>query len=278
MLDRLIDFVYKYYVSPIIHDSGYNPVNTLTWGIILVLSLFGVLRLLDKLDVDIDKRLIYSLIPFIYVGSSLRVVEDAEILSAPLSYILITPLIYFLIALLVILALLVGYFLNKKFGSDKKKIVLFSGLIYSVITSVLLINFGLKNPVNLSVPLKVISYSLIVFTPIFLAEDLLHISNLLSEKIYILIFYVHVFDASSTFVGYGLGATEKHVVPSFFINLTGTAAVMYPLKISIIFFTIYIVDSVFREGEDLGVLTLLALLVLGLAPGLRNTLRLTLGV
>ncbi|PTD93561.1 hypothetical protein C9439_07110, partial [archaeon SCG-AAA382B04] len=45
MIESVWDFIHRYYIYPIIHDSGYNPVNTLTWAVILVLSLFGILKL-----------------------------------------------------------------------------------------------------------------------------------------------------------------------------------------------------------------------------------------
>jgi len=33
------NFIYQYYINPIIYDTGYNPVNTITWAIILGLRL-----------------------------------------------------------------------------------------------------------------------------------------------------------------------------------------------------------------------------------------------
>lgn len=277
MFEAISDFIYKYYISPIIHDSGYNSVNTVTWAIILLISLFGILKLLDKLDIRIDRRFIYSLIPFIYVGSSFRVIEDAEIASPPLKYLLITPLIYFLIAAIVISSLILGYYLKNRDIIDEKQMVLISGSLISVFNSIILVNFGLNHTINYLVPIKIISLAIAVFIPLYFAIKVLPI-DLLKNKLYSLILGVHLFDASSTFIGYSLGATEKHVVPTFFINLTGTAAVMYPLKIITILFALWIILKVFEEEEQLGKLTLLVLLVLGLAPALRNTLRLTLGV
>ncbi len=278
MFETIVDFVYKYYIYPITHDSGYNPVNTITWAIILVLSLFGVLKLLDYLDVKIDSELVYALIPFIYVGSSLRVIEDAEIVSPPFKYLLITPLIYFLIAFFVILSLVMGYFLAKKTNFSKKEIVFGSGILISIINSIFLINYGLNHTINSWVPIKIFAIAIMVVTVVFLLLKYLKISFLFKNFLYPTILGFHLFDATSTFVGYRYGAKEKHVVPTFFINLTNTSAVMYPLKVLTILFALWLTDSVFREEEDLKTITLLTLLVLGLAPGLRNTLRLTLGV
>jgi len=70
---------------------------------------------------------------------------------------------------------------------------------------------------------------------------------------------------------------EKHVVPTFFINLVGTAAIMFPLKLLVLLPVLYMIDKSMGE-PSLRNLTRLALITLGLAPAVRNTLRLALGV
>ena len=97
MTEALRQFAETYYAHPITHDTGYNLVNTLTWALLLVACLFLTFKLLKKLDVKIDPRFIAAVSPYIIVGASLRVMEDAELFSPPLSYLLITPLIFFLV-------------------------------------------------------------------------------------------------------------------------------------------------------------------------------------
>jgi len=93
-----------------------------------------------------------------------------------------------------------------------------------------------------------------------------------------MILYAHMLDASSTYVGMDwFGYYEKHVVPTFLIDLVGTAAIMYPLKLLILLPLLKIIDS-YIEDPSLRNLTKLTLITLGLAPALRNTLRLALGV
>jgi uncharacterized membrane protein len=85
-------------------------------------------------------------------------------------------------------------------------------------------------------------------------------------------------DASSTYIGVDwFGYYEKHVVPTYLIDLTGTAAIMYPLKLLVLLPLLSIIDK-YIEDKSLLNLTKLALIVLGLAPAIRNTLRLTLGI
>jgi uncharacterized membrane protein len=86
-------------------------------------------------------------------------------------------------------------------------------------------------------------------------------------------------DASSTYVGVDwFDYTEKHVLPTFLIDLAGTALVMYPLKLLILIPVLVLIDDALRDDPSLKNLTKLALLTLGLAPALRNTIRLTLGI
>ena len=107
-------FIRHYYINPIVYDTEYNPVDTITYAIILGLCLFGVLRLLKKLDVKIDERFILATSPYIILGSVLRVAEDAEIFEAPIRYLFITPLIYFLIFFICVASLVVSIKLFKK--------------------------------------------------------------------------------------------------------------------------------------------------------------------
>jgi len=86
MIDALREFITTYYIQPITHDTGYNPVNTITWALVLVAFLFLTLKLLQLLKIQIDRRFIAAVVPYIVVGATLRVTEDAEFVRPPLSY------------------------------------------------------------------------------------------------------------------------------------------------------------------------------------------------
>jgi uncharacterized membrane protein len=66
------------------------------------------------------------------------------------------------------------------------------------------------------------------------------------------------------------------VVENYLIDLTGTGAVMYPLKLLLLIPMLYLIDSEFDEIE-LRDLLKLVVLVLGLAPGCRNTILILFG-
>jgi len=68
------------------------------------------------------------------------------------------------------------------------------------------------------------------------------------------------------------------VVPAYLIELTGTALVMYPLKLAIFFPVLWILDTEFKDDDALRNLVKLTILVLGFAPATRNTIRMVFGI
>jgi len=109
------------------------------------------------------------------------------------------------------------------------------------------------------------------------------ISRIFISPINILIVMAHLMDASATYraIEY-FSYAEKHVLPRFLIDTTGTALVMFPLKAVTVFFALYLIDIEFRketEGYDILIgLVKLSIFILGLAPGLRDMMRLGMGV
>lgn len=99
--------------------------------------------------------------------------------------------------------------------------------------------------------------------------------------------YGQFLDGTATFWGIDFfGYQEKHVLPSFLISLTGTALVMFPLKLAFLLFVFYLIDIAYRkelyDASDkpttlVGLLKL-TVLALGMGPGTRDMLRLVMGV
>ncbi|MCH2448010.1 MAG: DUF63 family protein, partial [Candidatus Poseidoniia archaeon] len=74
------------------------------------------------------------------------------------------------------------------------------------------------------------------------------------------------------------GYVEKHVLPSGAIDYFGTAAVMLPLKFTVVSAVIWALEAAHEEiDHHTRYLLLLFLMTLGLAPGTRDILRLALG-
>jgi uncharacterized membrane protein len=280
ILEGIQGFIYKYYIDPIIYDTGYNPVNTVTWAIILGLCLFGVLKLLDKLNVEADWDFVKTIIPYIIAGSTLRVFEDAELFSPPLQYLFITPPIYILMFLITVLLLVLSIVLQKAgYVEDWKKAFGTAGVLWVFVNlAILLSNESITN-VKALVIIPILGTALVALVYLVVRRTGFCI---FTTRVNITILLAHMLDASSTFFGVDiLGYYEKHVVPSFLIDLTGTASIMFPLKLIIFIPVIYILDTQFNDDDEsrrLRDLVKLTIIVLGLAPATRNTVRMVLGI
>ena len=280
ILEGIQGFIYKYYIDPIIYDTGYNPVNTVTWAIILGLCLFGVLKLLDKLNVKADWDFVKTIIPYIIAGSTLRVFEDAELFSPPLQYLFITPPIYILMFLITVLLLVLSIVLQKAgYVKDWKKAFGTAGIVWVFVNlAILLSNESITN-IKALVIIPVLGIALVAL--VYLVARRTGFS-IFTTRVNITILLAHMLDASSTFFGVDfLGYYEKHVVPSYLIDLVGTSSIMFPLKLIIFIPVIYILDTQFDDDDEskrLRDLVKLTIIVLGLAPATRNTVRMVLGI
>ncbi len=274
MLEAIRQFLDTYYIHPIIYDTGYNPVNTLTWGLLLGLSIFPVLKLLKKLGVELDEKFIAAVVPYILVGASMRVIEDAELLQPPLKYMLITPLIYFLIFFCAVFILLIAVRTSR---TNYKLLFGGAGVIWFFTNMAILLWTE-----ELIAPWVIIAVTGItgVITGVIYVIAAESGVNFLTDKLNVSVLAVQLLDATSTYIGIDyLGYTGKHVIENIIVGYTGSAVGMYPLKIGIVIPVLYLLDTLFQgEDKELKNIVLLALLTIGLAPAVRNTLRMAFGV
>jgi uncharacterized membrane protein len=99
----------------VVAEPGYTLVSEVGYAVALLFFLVGVLYLLQALDVGTDRELFFALVPFMFFGGVLRVVEDANdaaltagidtILSYPLNALIISPVIYFTVFFLTVAGL-----------------------------------------------------------------------------------------------------------------------------------------------------------------------------
>jgi uncharacterized membrane protein len=245
--------------------SGYTVFNTLVYGIILVIILYFIYKLFKHLKIN-PSNIIYSLIPFIIFGSSIRALVDNNIL--PKTIFLITPGIYFLVGILAILTLLIGYYLSKTKNIDERYTISVIGIILAIYPILKINHMNLMPVINILI-------IWIIFTTIFFIIGKKW--RLYKNKINLSIISAHLFDASTTFIAVDyFGYYEQHVLPNFIHTYIKTAATMFPLKIIIITLALYIIDK-YIEDKTLNGLLKLTIFVLGLAPGLRNFITLSIG-
>ncbi|MBN2127264.1 MAG: DUF63 family protein, partial [Candidatus Diapherotrites archaeon] len=95
-----------YFFNPILNPSiqGYNPVNTLVYGAILLLISFYVLfPLLKKNNIPLNFKFFLALIPFICIGVTLRALNSFGLFSKTINpfefgFYTFTPGVWFLTA------------------------------------------------------------------------------------------------------------------------------------------------------------------------------------
>ncbi|GFO97122.1 hypothetical protein ig2599ANME_1322 [groundwater metagenome] len=287
IIDTLWQYIYKYYISGIVNDASYNPVDTVTYAILLGISLFCVLKLLVKLKVEIDTRFMIAVTPYILAGSSLRVLEDSGLFLPPLQYLFVTPFIYFVVFAVTISILSLAVALTRKgIIKDYHGFFCAAGIAWTFVNIAALLVVGeVKNFIP---AVAILTLGILSTGTVYLISRWLNFS-LLTDRLNISILFTHLLDASSTYVGMDwMGYYEKHVVPTFFIDLARNytdhpALVMYPLKLLVFIPVFYMLDSQFDNDKDrklipLMKLVILVIIVLGLSPAVRNTLRIMMGV
>ena len=347
-------FINQYYISPIVNSSeGYNPVNTVTYAIILGISLFVVLKIMDLLKIRIDERFVISTMPFVLLGASLRVILDVGLPRPPISYWFITPPVYVLAFVIAATAFLACFGMEARDEKGARTRLrtsalgiggIWAGISVAILLIAVVVNayipadvgpnywadvatmIGVLGAIMLAVA-AVATFCCLLLERLRVAGDyskpyfwvgvagivvvlaLLstqHFSkawwapvvivllasawtgaiylvarhfgwDFLTNRLNVAILGAHMFDASSTFTAINLvgGYAEKHVVPVFFINFTGSAAVMYLLKLAVFVPVIYLIEKYFKDDPQLYYAIKFVLLVLGFGPGIRNTLELT---
>jgi len=285
------DFIYKYYIDPIRYGQPYNVVDTLTYAIILVLGVYLLYRWMSQstwlsdIGLKIDASFILATLPYVVLGGVLRVVQDTGMITGDFQFLLVTPLIYFVLFFFTLSMIFLARYLQvqgliKNFRSFYALI----GCISVLIVSLVLLSWGINNTgvdlfVLAIIPLMAIAATVLVWA--FMRYILRW--SYVTDALYLALIFGHMLDASATSYGIDLHPAvqyvEQHVVGSNLINLTGTAFVMFPLKLVVLFPAIYIMQLYRKEANPaFWHLVLLAMIVVGLAPGIRDMTRMVLYV
>ena len=288
-MDSVIAFIQLYYIDPIIHDSGYNIYNTVTWAIVLGLCVYFLLYLFQKMDIKIDSKFMGATLPFVVLGAVLRVVGDSGVVSPPFSYVLITPNVYFFVFLLGA-SFLAASLLLQKFGAVKTFHLPYAALGCLSVLAACAVLFAACTVAHLWVPFAVAGIGLGITLIVGVVAKKTG-SSLFSNKMNLTILAAHMLDAASTVVGIEVfGYVEKHVLPAYLIELTGTAFVMFPLKFIIFLAVVLALDKALQKAvendseedkEQMGQIKeaiKFVVIVLGLAPAIRNSVRLFFGI
>lgn len=285
------DFIYKYYIDPIKNGQAYNVVDTLTYAIILVICVYLLYRwmssstYLTESGFSFDGNFILATVPYVILGGLLRVIEDTGMITSDWRYLLITPLIYFTLFFFVIGVMFLSRFLTLKgITTSFIQFYAFAGVLAMIVASLILCSFGMThNGIDLVIlaiiPLMAVTATAIVWAVMKYALGWTYVS----DPVYITLLFGQLLDASATSYGIDLHPSvqyvEQHVVGSALIGMTGTAFVMFPLKLIVLFPAVYVMQLYRKEANPaFWHLVLLAMIVVGFAPGVRDMVRMVLYV
>jgi uncharacterized membrane protein len=174
-------WIWKYYWGPVVADAsghpvsyngvpaqeGYTILSEITYGIILICALYGLYKLLKKLEIHIDWHFCLALLPYILFGPVTRVLEDTNYYAEPFVYWFISPLIYFQTTFYVLVFLLVGYYLQKRaFPHRKTLFILLSLFIFIDGLYTLLWILGVRYGASVIEPWFMYGLSMVAFLPL----------------------------------------------------------------------------------------------------------------
>jgi len=278
------EFLYKYYIDPIRYGQAYTLVDTLTYALILIAAVYIVYRGLQRYKIAVDDELVLATMPFVVLGGLLRVVEDTGMITSDLRFLLITPLIFFTVFVVAAIALFAGKLAeNAGLVSRYSRVYGGVGIVACLLSTAALVWFGLtETTIALDVLAAILALasvsSLALWALLVYGAKWDYASNIL----YKLLIFGHMLDASATSYGIDIHPVhyvEQHVVGSNLIEATGTAFSMFLLKIAVLIPAIYILEMYKKEGSPgLWHLILLAMIVVGMAPGIRDMVRMVLYV
>ncbi|MFH0987007.1 MAG: DUF63 family protein [Candidatus Micrarchaeota archaeon] len=267
LISSIGQFVQQYYIEPITTGSGYNPVNTVTYAILLLVGIWAVMKLLKKMKIQLTPGLWRGLIPYVLLGGMFRACEDANLLSVfgDLHFLFITPMIYLFIFAMAISTVAFSHY-------TKRDIVGKTGWAVVAVLA-LLIAINAKNWPGFAM---IVGLGLGIFATVYLIAKQLK-QKWLTSGYNSLPVLAHTFDACSSVISIMVigGYTEQHVVP----NLIFSSIPFYffiPLKVALSLLAVYVIQ---KEVEDprWRWMLMLAVFVLGMGPGTRNTLTALLG-
>lgn len=259
-----------YFIRPMDERTGYNAVNTAVYAAIALIAAYLIYRMLKRLKIKIDDGFIFSITPFILFGATMRVVVDANIL--PYTYLTTTPGIYVLIGLTTIAAVLVFHRL-----AIMRHLWAFGAVLWLASIAPLVPLFK-----NFDFFVFIL---LLALTGAALGNAILTSLKVRCRWQYILAAFAHSLDGAATFVSIDIfsriaGAQyfEQHVFTNIISVVFGGFWAFYAIKILFATGAVWLLDRDSGLKDDELNYVILLIIIFGLAPGVRDALRLLCGV
>lgn len=279
------DFIYKYYIDPIRYEQPYNAIETITYALLLIAALYLIYRWFVRSKFDLDAKFVLATVPYIIFGGVLRVVQDTHVIKSDAQFLIVTPFIYFVIFFYTFGILLLTRWMERQgFVDSYVKIYAGAGILSILVASLVLIAWssGLHG-IHPEILVIILSMAAAATLAVFLFMRYALKWEYVRDPLYITLLFGQLLDASATSYGIDFHPVvhyiEQHVVGSTLMEWTHTAFVMFPLKLLVLFPAIYIMQLYRKEANPaFWHLVLLAMIVVGFAPGVRDMVRMVLYV
>jgi len=293
---------------------GYTLVSEVGYVVALLAALAGVVFLLRRLDLGGSKRFFYALVPFMFFGGALRVVEDANdaipaseaLVSYPLNTLLISPIIYFTVFAITLSALAASVAMARNgLADDYYRPLAGFGVAALAVTLGYLGFLAAAGAQNVAFHPQVILVILAGATLSAVATWALvrrYAPGVVAGTgplLALVVLWGHAVDGAANVVGLdwmtALGAgpnlVPKHPVNAAIVDITagtlppsvlagtGDTWPFLLVKLAAATFVVSVFDEqVIEESPRYSMLLLVAIVAVGLGPGTRDMLRATFGV
>jgi uncharacterized membrane protein len=276
------EFITTYYIDPVRYGQPYNVVDTLTYAVILILAVYLISRWLNRAGIPVDGKFVLATVPFIVLGGLLRVVEDTGFITSDLHLLLVTPLIFFVMFFFTIAALFLSRTLERA-GIIASYHTGYAGIgtMSCILAAAFLAWYGITcTQIAVGILLIILALAIVTSGTVWGFMRYVLRWEYAGDPLYCVLIFGQLLDASATSYGIDLHSivyTESHVVGGALIAWTGTAFSMFPLKLAVLFPAVYVLQQYRKEAPPvLWHLILLAMIIVGFAPGVRGMVRMVL--
>jgi len=293
---------------------GYTLVSEVGYMVTLVIALYGVLILLQRLDIGNSRRFFFALFPFMFLGGALRTVEDAmdaardagvePAIAYPWNSLIISPVIYVTVFAVTLAAVVLWVGLERRDvieGYERPLAATGGGLTLACVGYLTYLaattDYVHSHPVFTVFTL--LFATLFTAATWWLVKRYAPVVAEATPRIGPFVVWAHAVDGVANVIGIDWGAelglaydmVPKHpvnrgiiaitegIVPPSIAHYTGTGWPFLLVKLGIAVAAVWLFDErIFEDSPRYAVLLLVAIVAVGLGPGSRDMLRATFGI
>lgn len=307
-------FIWKYFWGPILSDGldttmtyqgvsaapKFTLVSEIVYGLVVAMALYGLYKILKKWKISVDYSFFLGILPFIIYGSVARVLEDAQLFNEPIVFWFVTPLIYIQTLFFALLALFIGVYLHDIKKLTKLSVQHIVGIagtllllpfLYYVILWMTGYAWDGSNEIFTNVFLLVLLICFVIMILVYVfaryGQRVWKDAAIYLEPFNLSMIFGHQLDGIASYISiydpFNMGLPvyiEKHPASDLLMQIWPP---LFPIvKFFLIFGIIYVLDIWYKEelqSQKIFVnLLKIGIFILGFAPGLRDLLRVAMGV